>query len=94
MRLGRIAAMARQLVEKRGGTESLKGDAAELREIAKGEGTLKDKAKAAGEALKKPGQAEPEPRAAEPGPETPARPGAQGTEPPAQSPPGSPGQSA
>jgi hypothetical protein len=47
---------ARNLVSKRGGTDALKEDAEELKDIAKGEGSLKDKAKAAGEAVKDPGR--------------------------------------
>jgi len=52
----RITDRAKELVDKRGGTESLKEDAAELRNIAKGSGSFKDKAKAAVEALKDPGE--------------------------------------
>jgi hypothetical protein len=81
MRLGNIANKAKQVVDKRGGVDALKGDAAELKEIAKGKGSLKDKAKAAGGALKDPGQAQRPPEGAAP----------QGQEPPAQSPPGAPG---
>ena len=55
MNLKRITDRAKELVEKRGGTESLKQDAAELKNIATGKGSLKDKAKAAAEAVKKPG---------------------------------------
>jgi hypothetical protein len=51
----RLADQAKKVVNKRGGTESLKEDADELKDIAKGEGSLKDKAKAAGEAIKDPG---------------------------------------
>lgn len=55
MRLGNIANKAKQAIDKRGGVDALKEDAAELKNIAKGKGTLKDKAKAAGGALKDPG---------------------------------------
>ena len=48
---------AKDLVEKRGGTEALKADAAELRKIAKGKGSLSDKAKAAAAAIKDEGKA-------------------------------------
>jgi hypothetical protein len=48
---------AKDLFDKRGGTEAAKGDAEELRDIAKGPGSLSDKAKRAGEALKEPGAA-------------------------------------
>jgi hypothetical protein len=56
----RIADKAKDQVEKRGGSDALKQDAAELRGIAKGKGSLKDKAKAAGKALKDPGGEGPE----------------------------------
>jgi hypothetical protein len=58
--LRRITDQAKKLVEKRGGTDALKEDADELKDIAKGEGSLKDKAKAAGEAVKEPGAQGPE----------------------------------
>lgn len=58
MRLGRLARKAKETVDKRGGSDSLKEDAAELREVAKGKGSLKDKAKAAGKAIKEPGAAD------------------------------------
>ena len=51
----RLADQAKKVVDKRGGTDSVKEDAEELKDIAKGKGSLKDKAKAAGEALKDPG---------------------------------------
>lgn len=46
---------AKDVVEKRGGSDGLKRDAAKLKNIAAGEGSLKDKAKAAGDAMKDPG---------------------------------------
>jgi hypothetical protein len=55
MDLKRIGDKAKDLVDKRGGTGSLKKDAAELKDIAGGEGSLMDKAKAAVEAIKDPG---------------------------------------
>jgi hypothetical protein len=58
--LRRLADKAKQQVDKRGGSENLKEDASELKDIAKGKGSLKDKAKAAGKALKDPGKAEEE----------------------------------
>ena len=51
----RLTDQAKKIVDKRGGTDSLKEDADELKDIAKGKGSLKDKAKAAGEAIKDPG---------------------------------------
>ena len=50
-----IANKAKDAVEKRGGSESLKRDAEELKGIAKGPGTLSEKAKRAASALKDPG---------------------------------------
>jgi hypothetical protein len=57
MDLKRIANKARELVDRRGGTESLKEDATELKDIAGGKGSLSDKAKEAVEAVKDPGAA-------------------------------------
>jgi len=54
----RLGDKAKELVDKRGGTDALKEDAAELKEIATGKGSLSDKAKAAAEALKRPGAGE------------------------------------
>jgi hypothetical protein len=52
----RLADQAKKIVDKRGGTESLKEDADELKDIATGKGSMKDKAKAAGQAVKEPGK--------------------------------------
>jgi hypothetical protein len=46
---------AKQLIDRRGGTDSLKADAEELKDIARGPGSVADKAKRAGDALKDPG---------------------------------------
>jgi hypothetical protein len=51
----RLSQQAKRLIDKRGGTKSLKEDADELRDIARGEGSLSDKAKAAAGAVKDPG---------------------------------------
>lgn len=51
----KLSTQAKNLVEKRGGTDALKRDAEQVREIAKGKGSLSDKAKAAAAALKDPG---------------------------------------
>jgi len=56
---------AKQLIDRRGGTESLKEDAEELKDIAKGPGSVTDKAKRAGEALKDPGAKGPDTPAAD-----------------------------
>jgi len=56
--LGRVKNLfgkAKREVDKRGGTDSLKEDAEELKKIAKGEGSVTDKAKAATDAVKDPG---------------------------------------
>jgi hypothetical protein len=76
MDLKNLQRKAKQLIDKRGGTESLKEDAQELRDIARGGGSTGDKAKRAADALKEPGAARPdtpaEPR--QPRPDTPAEP--------------------
>jgi hypothetical protein len=51
----RLSQQAKRLIDRRGGTKSLKEDADELRDIARGEGSLSDKAKAAAGAVKEPG---------------------------------------
>ena len=56
----RLSQQAKRLIDKRGGTKSLKEDADELRDIARGEGSLSNKAKAAAEAVKDPGAKGPE----------------------------------
>jgi hypothetical protein len=61
MRLTDLAGKAKQLIDRRGGTGSLKEDAEELRDIAGSRGSFGDKAKRAAEAVKEPGA---DPRAA------------------------------
>ena len=56
----RLSQQAKRLIDRRGGTKSLKEDADELRDIARGEGSLSDKAKAAADAVKDPGAKGPE----------------------------------
>jgi len=51
----KLADKAKHAIDKRGGVDSLKADAEELKKVAKGEGSLTDKAKAAAAALKDPG---------------------------------------
>jgi general stress protein YciG len=66
----RLSQQAKHLFDRRGGSKSLKEDADELRDIARGGGSLSDKAKAAADAIKEPGAREPgarEPGAREPG---------------------------
>ncbi|HEY3614851.1 MAG TPA: hypothetical protein VGK92_14150 [Gaiellales bacterium] len=59
MDLGKLVDEAKELVEERGGVDSLKADAEELKDIATGDGSVVDKAKAAAEAVKDAGQAGP-----------------------------------
>jgi hypothetical protein len=59
MDLKRLSQQAKRLIDRRGGSKSLKEDADELRDIARGEGSLSDKAKAAADAIKEPGAREP-----------------------------------
>ncbi len=63
--LSNLANKAKEVVEKRGGTDTLKQDAEQLKGIAKGPGSLADKAKAAAQALKQPGTGSTESKAAE-----------------------------
>jgi hypothetical protein len=51
----KLADKAKETIDKRGGVESLKADAEELKKVAKGKGSLSDKAKAAAQAIKDPG---------------------------------------
>jgi len=55
MDLGKLAAKTKQLIDERGGPESVKEDAEELKDIATGQGSFADKAKEAVQALKVPG---------------------------------------
>ena len=55
MDIGKLADEAKKLIDERGGMDALKEDALELKDIATGEGSLTDKAKAAAEALQDPG---------------------------------------
>jgi len=50
-----VTDQAKKLIDERGGMDALKEDAEELKDIATGEGSLTDKAKAAVEAVKDPG---------------------------------------
>jgi len=55
MDLGKLADEAKKLVDERGGMDSLKQDADELKDIATGDDSLVDKAREAAEAVKDPG---------------------------------------
>jgi len=74
MNLQSLQRKAKQLIDRRGGTDSLKADAEELKDIAKSSGSVADKAKRAGDALKDPGAK---------GPDTPASPRPPATDTPA-----------
>lgn len=68
MNLKRLFDKAKKTVDDRGGMEALKQDAEELKGVAKGKGSLVDKAKGAAAAIKEPGapgsepQSPPEPK--------------------------------
>ena len=55
MDLKKLAEKAKRTIDDRGGVDSLKADAEELKKVAKGEGSLGDKAKRAAQAIKQPG---------------------------------------
>lgn len=52
----KLADKAKKTIDDRGGVESLKADAEELKKVAQGKGSLTDKAKAAAQAIKEPGE--------------------------------------
>lgn len=56
LKLNRIADKAKQAFDKRGGMDALKEDLQEVKDVATGEGSLKEKAKAAADAIKQPGR--------------------------------------
>ena len=56
MNLGKLARQAKKLIDKRGGMESVKEDALEVKEIASEKGGLADKAEDGVEALSDPGR--------------------------------------
>jgi len=51
----KLAAKANDTIDERGGIDSLKADAEELKKVAQGKGSLSDKAKGAANAIKEPG---------------------------------------
>ena len=55
----KLADKAKDTIDKRGGMDSLKADAEELKKVAKGKGSITDKAKAAAAAIKEPGSGKP-----------------------------------
>jgi hypothetical protein len=63
----KLADKAKKTIDERGGVDSLKADAEELKRVAQGKGSLTDKAKAAAQALKDPGDRREPPKAARPG---------------------------
>ena len=56
----KLANKAKETIDKRGGVDSLKADAEELKKVAQGKGSLSDKAKAAAKAIKDPGERGPD----------------------------------
>ena len=55
MNLKSLFNKGKKIVDERGGVDALKEDANELKDIAKGKGSLSDKAKGAAAAIKEPG---------------------------------------
>ena len=55
MKLKSLFDKAKKTVDERGGVQSLKEDAEELKDVAKGKGSLVDKAKGAAAAITDPG---------------------------------------
>lgn len=55
MDLNRLTSKAKDMFAKRGGSEAAKKDAQELKDIARSDASMGDKAKAGFEALKEPG---------------------------------------
>lgn len=92
MGLRDLFSRAKKKVDERGGVESLKQDAAELRDIARGQGSASDKAKQAADAVKNPGAPGGEPTPPPGGPSAaPPTPGAtSGQEPSRSTPPPQP----
>jgi len=60
MDFGKLADEIKHVVDERGGVDSLKEDAEELKDIATGKGSVSDKAQEAVEAIKDPGESGPE----------------------------------
>jgi hypothetical protein len=90
MNLKSLQRKAKQLIDRRGDTDSLRADAEELKDIAKGPGSFADKAKRAGDALKDPGAKGPDtPKTSHsPDPDEPVSPerAAEASNPPAETP--------
>jgi hypothetical protein len=87
MGLRDLFSRAKKKVDERGGVDSLKQDASELRDIARGEGSTTDKAKEAADAVKEPGAPAGEPAPPPSGTEPPPPGGTGGQEPPPGTPP-------
>lgn len=69
MKFNKLAEKAKQAIDRRGGMDSLKQDLQEVKDAATGRGSMKDKARAAADALKTPGKnPAPGPEAARPAP--------------------------
>lgn len=86
MNFKKLTDQAKAAIDKRGGTEALKGDLAGLKDVAKGKGTFKEKAQAAKDRLKQPGARTD--AADTPGVATPGTADAPGTTPGSVPPPG------
>jgi hypothetical protein len=62
MKLNRFTQMAKDVIDRRGGTDALKEDLQEAKDATRGSGSLTDKAKAAAGAFKQPGRDDAPPR--------------------------------
>jgi hypothetical protein len=72
MGLSDLINRAKDVVQKRGGTDALKEDAQELKDVAKSDASMSEKVKQGAEALKDPGAKDP----GHPGAKDPGHPGA------------------
>lgn len=68
MGLSDLLDRAKGIVQKRGGTDTLKEDAQELKDVATSDASMSEKAKQAAEAIKDPGAKDPDPGAKGPEP--------------------------
>ncbi len=62
MKLSRLTQMAKDAIDRRGGTAALKEDLQEAKDATRGRGSVTDKAKAAAGAFRQPGRDDQPPR--------------------------------
>jgi hypothetical protein len=56
VKFNKLAEKAKQAIDRRGGMDALKEDLQEVKQAATGRGTMKEKARAAADAIKTPGR--------------------------------------